>query len=147
METPAAKSAEAATPQREPGDIHALATQRTFLTQRRNGFSTDRHIMIKILQVKYGSEAPSMLKYHKHVRIETSTTRRGFNCSLSQKRINLPLNNRMMSCHHLDIKLPQVTQQGRMGPKLKMVTQNHTKHKPVGCNASSLIISYTSVVQ
>ena len=32
-ETPAAKAAEAATPWREPGDICALATQRTFLTQ------------------------------------------------------------------------------------------------------------------
>ena len=30
---PAAKAAEAATPQREPRDICALATQRTFLTQ------------------------------------------------------------------------------------------------------------------
>ena len=33
QETPAAKDAEAATPQREPRDICALATQRTFLTQ------------------------------------------------------------------------------------------------------------------
>ena len=32
-ETPAAKAAEAAAPQRESGDICALATQRTFLTQ------------------------------------------------------------------------------------------------------------------
>ena len=32
-ETPVAKAAEAAIPQREPGDICALATQRTFLTQ------------------------------------------------------------------------------------------------------------------
>ena len=32
-ETPAAKAAEAATPQREPRDICALATPRTFLTQ------------------------------------------------------------------------------------------------------------------
>ena len=32
-ETPAAKAAEAATPQRQPRDICALATQRTFLTQ------------------------------------------------------------------------------------------------------------------
>ena len=32
-ETPAAKAAEAATPQREPGDICALATQRTFFTR------------------------------------------------------------------------------------------------------------------
>ena len=32
-ETPAAKAAEAATPRREPRDICALATPRTFLTQ------------------------------------------------------------------------------------------------------------------
>ena len=32
-ETPAAKAVEAVTPQREPRDICALATQRTFLTQ------------------------------------------------------------------------------------------------------------------
>ena len=32
-ETPAAKAAETATPQREPRDICALATQITFLTQ------------------------------------------------------------------------------------------------------------------
>ena len=32
-ETPATKAAEAAAPQREPGDICALAKPRTFLTQ------------------------------------------------------------------------------------------------------------------
>ena len=32
-ETPATKAAEATAPQREPGDLCALATQRTFLTQ------------------------------------------------------------------------------------------------------------------
>ena len=32
-ETPAVKAAEAATPWREPRDVCALATQRTFLTQ------------------------------------------------------------------------------------------------------------------
>ena len=32
-ETPATKAAEAAVPKREPRDIYALATQRTFLTQ------------------------------------------------------------------------------------------------------------------
>ena len=41
-----------------------------------------------------------------HTRIETSTTRRGFNYSLSMKLINLLLNNGMMSCSCLDIKLP-----------------------------------------
>ena len=95
--------------------------------------------MIKKLQDKYGSEAPSMFRHHKHARVETSTTRRGFSCSLSKKLINLPLNNRTMNCQHLDIKLPEVMEQGRMGPKLKMVTPNHIKHKPVGCNASPLI--------
>ena len=95
--------------------------------------------MIKMLQVKYGSKAPSMLRYYKHARIETSTTRRGFYCSLSKKLINLPLNDRMMSCHCLDIKAPEVMEQGRTGPKLKMVTLNYIKHKPVGCNASLLI--------
>ena len=97
------------------------------------------HIMIKMLQVKYGSEVPSTLRKHKHAKIETSTTRRGFNCSLSKKLINLPLNNGMMSCSHLDIKLPEVTEQGVIGPKLKMVTPNHIKHKPVRSNASPLI--------
>ena len=92
-----------------------------------------------VTRVKYGSKAPSTLRYNKHARIETSTTRRGFNCSLSKKLINLPLNNRMISCHCLDIKVPEVMEQGRMRPKLKMVTPNHIKHKPVGCNASPLI--------
>ena len=104
------------------------------------------HIMIKMLQVKYGLEALSMLRHHKHYRIETSITRRGFTCFLSKKLINLPLNNRMMSCCHLEIKLPKVTEQGRMGPKLKIVTPNHIKHKPVGCNASSLIKKFEKYI-
>ena len=97
------------------------------------------HIMIKMFQVEYGLKAPSMLRYHKHTRIETSTTGGGFYCSLGKKLINLFLNNRMMSCSHPDIKVPKVTEQGRMGSKLKMVTPNHIQHKPVGCNASPLI--------
>ena len=97
------------------------------------------HIMIKMLQVKYGSKAPSTLRNHKHARIETSTTRRGFIHSLSKKLINFLLNNGMMSCSCLDIKLLEVTEQGRTRPKLKIVTPNHIKHKPVGCNASPLI--------
>ena len=97
------------------------------------------HIMIKMLLAKYRLQAPSMLRHHKHARIETSTTRRGFNCFLTKKLIKLPLNNKMMSCCHLDIKLPEVMEQGRVGPKLKMVTLNYIKHKPVGCNASPLI--------
>ena len=39
-ETPSTKAAEAAAPQREPGDICALATK-NFPYPRRNGFSTD----------------------------------------------------------------------------------------------------------
>ena len=97
------------------------------------------HITIKMFQIKCELEAPSMCRHHKHARIETSTTRRGFYCSLSKKLINLPLNNRMMSCCCPDIKSLEVTEQGRMGPKLKMVTPYHLKHKPVGCNASQLI--------
>ena len=97
------------------------------------------HITIKMLQVEYWPKAPSMLRYHKHTRIETSTTGGGFYCSLSKKLINLLLNNRMMSCCHLDIKVLEVTEQGRMGYKLMMVTPNHIKHKPIGGNASPLI--------
>ena len=97
------------------------------------------HRTIKMLQVEYGSKAPSMLRYHKHTRIETSTTWGEFYCSLCKKLINLLLNNRIMSCCHLDIKALEVTEQGRMGSKLKMVTPNHIKHKPVDCNASPLI--------
>ena len=95
--------------------------------------------MIKMLQVQYGSKAPSMLRYQKHARIETSTTQRGFYCSLSKKVINLLLNNRMMSYCHPDIKAPEFMEHGRTGSKLKIVTPNHIKHKPVGCNASPLI--------
>ena len=61
------------------------------------------HITIKMLQVEYGLKAPSMLRYNKHARIETCTTRGGFYCSLSKKLINLLLNSRMMSCSCLDI--------------------------------------------
>ena len=88
--------------------------------------------MIETLQIKYGSEAHSTLRNHKHTRIETSTTRRGFNPSFSKKLINLLLNNGMMNCSHLDIKLLEVTEQGRTRSMLKMVTPNHIKHKPVG---------------
>ena len=92
-----------------------------------------------MLQVEYGSKAPSMCRYHKHARIETSATRGGFYCSLSKKLIKLLLNNRMMSYSHLDIKVPTVIEQGGMGSKLKMVIPNHIQHKPIGCNASPLI--------
>ena len=59
--------------------------------------------MIKMLVVKYGPETISMLRNHKHTRIETNTNIRWFNCSLSKQLIHLLLNNRMMSCSHLDI--------------------------------------------
>ena len=39
----------------------------------------------------------------------------------------------------------EVTEQGRMGSKLKMVAPNHIKHKPVGCNASPLIKKCESI--
>ena len=100
-------------------------------------------IIIKMLQVKYWPEATSMLRNHKHTRVETSTYRRWFNCSLSKQVIHLLLNNGMMSHSCLDIELPEVTEQGRMVPKLKMVTPNHIKHKPVRCNASPLILLAT----
>ena len=54
------------------------------------------HIMIKMLQVKYGAEATSTFRNHKHARIETSTTRRWFNCSFSKQLIYFLLNNRMI---------------------------------------------------
>ena len=103
------------------------------------------HIMIIMLQVKYGQEATSTLRYHKYARIETSTTRRWFNCSLSKQLIHLLLNNRVMSGSCLDIKLSEVVEQGRMGSKVKMVTLIHIKHKPVKCNASPLIKNMKSI--
>ena len=101
--------------------------------------------MIKMLQIEYATKAPSMLRYHKHARKETRTTRAGFYCSLSKKLINLLLNNKMMSCSCLDIKVPEVMEQGRMGSKLKMVAPNHIKHKPVGGNAFPLIKNLKSI--
>ena len=50
-------------------------------------------ITIKMLQVTYRLDATSMLRNHKHARIETSTTRRWFNHSLSKQLICLLLNN------------------------------------------------------
>ena len=87
-----------------------------------------KHITIKMLQVKYGQQTTSMLRNHKHARIETSITRRWFNHY-----------NGMMRGSHLDIKPPEIMEQGRMGLKLKMVTPTHIKHKSLRCNASALI--------
>ena len=103
------------------------------------------HILIKMLQIEYGTKATIMLKYHKHARIDTSTTAGGFYCSLSKKLINLLLNNRMMSCSCPVIKVAKFMEQGKMGSKLKMVTLNHIQHKPVGCNSSPLIKNLKSI--
>ena len=94
---------------------------------------------IKPLKVKYGPETTSILKNKKPTEIGTSTTRRWFNHSLRKQLIHLLVNNGMMSCSHFHIKLSDIMEQGRMGPKLKMVTLNYIKHKPARCNASSLI--------
>ena len=51
-EMPAAKAAEAATPQRNPRDICALTKPRTFLTQEEMVFSTDRLMLSIVTQKK-----------------------------------------------------------------------------------------------
>ena len=56
-----------------------------------------------------------MFRNHKHTRIETSTTNRWFNHSLSKQLIHLLLNNGMMSFSCLNIKLPEVAEQGEDG--------------------------------
>ena len=92
--------------------------------------------MIKLLEVKYRPEATSTLRNNKHTGIETSTTRRQFYWSLSKHLIHLLLNTRWWSCSHFHIKLLEITEQGRVWPKLKMVTWNHIQHKTVKSNAS-----------
>ena len=84
--------------------------------------------MIKMLQIKYGPEATSMHRNHTHAGIETSTTTKQSNCSLSKQLIHLLLNNGMISHSCLDIELPEVIEQGKMVPKLNMVTPNHIQH-------------------
>ena len=96
-------------------------------------------ITIKLLKVKYGPEATSLLRSNKHTGKEIITTRRWFNCSIRKQSIHLLLKNGMMSCNHLHIELLEVTEQGKVWPKLKMVTLNHIKHKPVRSKASPLI--------
>ena len=71
-------------------------------------------IMIKLLKVKYGLEATSMLRNNKHTGIETSSTKRWFIGSLRKQLIHLLLNNGMMSCSHLYIELSEVMDQGRV---------------------------------
>ena len=90
--------------------------------------------MIKMLQVKYGQEVTSTLRNHKHARIETSTTRRWFNCSSTSFWITgwwvvvaLTLN-----CQNLQNK-------GGWDQSWRWWLPNHIKHKPVICNASPLI--------
>ena len=75
-----------------------------------------------------------MLRNHKHARIETNTSRGWFSHSFREQLIHFLLNG-IMGCSFLDIELPEVMEQGRTGPKLKMVTPNHVKHKPDRCNA------------
>ena len=102
-------------------------------------------IMIKMLQVEYGLKAPVCLGTTKHARMETSTTGGEFYCPLSKKLINLLLNNRVMSCSHLDITMLKVMKQGGTESKLKMMTLNHIQHKPVRCNASPLTKNFESI--
>ena len=45
---------------------------------------------IKMFQVEYGSKAPSMLRYHKHARIETSTTGGGSIALLARSSSTFP---------------------------------------------------------
>ena len=94
--------------------------------------------MIKMLHVKYGLEATSMLRNHKYARIETSITRRWFNYSLSKQLIHVLLNNGMLSGSNPDINCQKFWNK-EDGLKLKMLTPNHIKHKPVRCNASPMI--------
>ena len=102
-------------------------------------------ITIKPIKVKYGPESKSTLRKNKHTGTEISTTKRWFNLSFRKQIIHLLLNNGMMSCSCLHIELPEVTEQGRVWPKLKMVTLNHIKHKPVRSNASPLIQKWESI--
>ena len=73
-----------------------------------------------------------------YTRIEISTTRRWFNCSLSKQFIHLLLNNGIMSSSHLDIKLAKL-QNKEDRTKAEDGDPNNIKHKSVRCNASSLI--------
>ena len=62
-----------------------------------------------------------------------------------QLPIHLLLNNGMMSCSCFHIELMEGVVQGRVWPKLKMVTLNHIKHKPVKSKASPLIQKWESI--
>ena len=63
----------------------------------------------------------------------------GSNTPLASSSPHFLLYNGMMLCSCLNIKPLEITQQGRMRPKLNMVTLNHIKHKPVGSKAPPLI--------
>ena len=95
--------------------------------------------MIKLLKVKHGQVIISTLRNNKHIGIEKSTSRRWFYSSLGKQLIYFLLDNGMMSCSCLNIELLKIMEQGKIRPKLKMLTLNHIKHKPVGRNALSLI--------
>ena len=99
----------------------------------------DVQIQIKLLKVMYWLERPPICLGTTNNWIETSTTRRWFYSSLSKQLIHFLLNNGIMICSCLHIKQPEITEQGRVWPKLKMVTLNHIKHKPVWSNAHPLI--------
>ena len=71
-------------------------------------------IMIKLLNVKYGLETTSMLRNNKHTGIETSMTRRWFNCYLRKQLIHLLLNNGIMTCGHFHIEQLEIMEQGRV---------------------------------
>ena len=58
-ETPAAKAAEAATPQREPRDICALATRRTFLTQEEMVLAQTHLCCLLLPKKREGTQDPS----------------------------------------------------------------------------------------
>ena len=83
--------------------------------------------MIKLLMVKYGPET-SVLRNNNDIGIETSITRRWFYSSLSKQLIYFPLDNWMMICSCFNIEPLEIMEQGRMRPKLKMVTLNYIKY-------------------
>ena len=59
-ETPAAKAAEAATPWRQPRDICALATQRTFLTQEEMVLAQTGQCFLLLPQKREVTQDPSV---------------------------------------------------------------------------------------
>ena len=101
---------------------------------------------IKLVKVNYGPETTSMLRNNKHIGIETSTTRKWFYSSLSKQFIHFFLDNGILTYSCLNVEPFEITEQGRMRPKLQMVTLNHIKHRPVGSNVPVLIQKWESVL-